>query len=634
MKTLALPLATLLAALSCACSSPVGGSSSPADFRPIASGDTLYVWSGGLDALLVDPKDEGVREALRHMGERMLELPEEMEDPEFPADALDLAAGGLLGPMSLSVGPAEGEAADAMPVRAQMNFQNATPEEARRRADRLTQVLSHYEMPSLGLDESLGLSKLDFGAFGVLHGVAREGRADTVVVAANGLDVRERDLGSLDLPAGVVPAAAFRLDYGSFSDLLEMFGGPEVAEAFSAAGMGDLVIQGGLGHGKDRSYAGLRTIGWVPMARASGSLPEGSIERGALALIPSDATVAVVARTDFGSILKSLSGATALGEEMSGMAEGVDPLVILRETTGLDLEKDVIANLGQTFGVYMSDSTGGGGFYSAVGFVRVKDEAALRAAMARLEGRLEDLAADEGLPGFAMRHVEHAGADITAITVSGWPIPVEPCWAIQDGWLLASASIQGLRAALDQVVRPQGDLLDNEGFRAEASGSLDDLVSLSYVDVPRFLRDGYPVAAMVGAMLSNGLASANEPERVPAGVVPGFAEFARGARPTVALGRLEGEDLVIRVQGDRSLLVQMAGMVGAMGPVPMLVAGLAISGSQSEEPQIFETNGEGGAMEEEPVIEVMEGEEEAVEDSVAPVTPEIPQTDPAPGDPK
>lgn len=573
----------LVAALCAACNSTGGGSqdsAAPENFRPIAGGDVLYAWSGGLDALLVDPKDAGVREALRQIGTRMAELPMEFGDPEIPGEELALASSLLLGPMSLSVGaPLEADP-DSIPVRAQLDFRGATPEEARARADALTKALAKAEMPSLGLDEATGLSVLDFGAVKALHGIAKSGRADTLVVSVNGLDFTPRDLGTLDLPADAVPAAAFRFDMKSLSEMVGMFGGPEAAGALDTFGGGNVVMQGAIGHTANRCHSSMRNIGWVPMARANGTLATGPIERAALELIPADATVAVIARSDLGSIAGMFESAADMGEEAMG---GLDPLAIVREMTGIDLERDLLDHLGETYGVYASDATGGGGLYSWVGFVSVRDEPALRDALGRLEGRLEDLAADQGLPGFTMRHSQHDGADITTMAVSGWPIPVEPSWAIRGGWLFASVSAQGVRAALDSAKGLHGSLVDEDRFEDEVSGSLDDLVSLAFVDVARFARDGYPVAAMLGAAISNGVSSAGEPDRAPVGIVPGFKEFLRGARATVALGRIEGDDLVVRSSGDRSLLVQGAGMVGAVGPFVGLVTGIAMAGALADD---------------------------------------------------
>ncbi len=344
-----------LALTTAACSSPggSGGTSGPsgyagsdaAAFRPVGSGDLLYVWSGGIDALMVDPKDAGLRDALHAASARMLELPEEMGEPEFPADAIEFALVEFLGPMSLRVTPTPDADDGAIPIRVQMQMRNASPEEARRRADQLTRVLSKFDIPSLGVDEADGLSKLDLGMVQAQHGIARAGRADTVVVAMNGLDTTDPELGTLDLPAGVAPAAAFRFDYAALADMIERFAGPDAVEPLRAAGMNDVVIQGGIGHGKDRAYMSLRTLDWVPMAKASHALPHGSIERAAFAAIPSDATAAMITRMDLGSILHAMEQVTEAGEGLSGMGDGLDPLALAREITGVDLEQDLIAHL-------------------------------------------------------------------------------------------------------------------------------------------------------------------------------------------------------------------------------------------------------------------------------------------------
>lgn len=580
--------AAFLAAVSSGCSSTSpssGGARVDVDeFRPIASGDTLYVWSAGLDAMLVDPKDAGVRDALRHMGERVLELPAEMGDPEFPADAIELGASCFLGPMSLSVGPTADGGAAGMPVRAQIDFKSSTPEEARRRADRLTAALSMVGAPSLGLDEATGLSVLDVSGFTVRHGVAREGRPDTLVIGSE-LDFRPRDLGTLDLPRGVVPVAAYRLDYGSLMEMASTFGGPEAAAAMESAGLGDVVIQGGMGHGDDRSYASVRTIDWVPLARENGSLPTGTIEREALARIPRDATMAMVVRTNFDAIARAVDMAMGAGSD-DGM-DASNPLAMVGELLGVDFETDLVANLGETVGVYTSDSTGGGGLWSGVAFMRVKDEAALRTALDRVAANVEDYAADQGFDALTLRRTQHAGAQITTLAFSGWPIPVEPSWTIRDGWFYAAASVQGLRAALDQAAEGGDDLLDNDAFMAQASGSLDDLVSLTFVDSARFARDGYPLATMIGSALSNSISSVAQPDRVPPGIVPGFADFTRGVRASVALGRIVGDDHLVLSQGDRSMLVQAATVVGALGPLPLFLVGAIAAGAEEEEAQAF-----------------------------------------------
>ncbi len=623
----------VLAVLAAGCSSTGGSGTGPSsaaarpEFRPIQGEHVLYVWSAGMDAWLVDPKDAGVRQALRQLDARLMELPAELEQPEFPADAITLAAQSFMGPMSLSIAPAEGDAAAQMPVSVMMQFRAPTADEARVRAEQLTQLLTDMEVPSLGIDEAFhGLAVVPLGPFDVHHGVARDGRADTLLVAANGLDLREVDLGTLDLPAGVTPVAAFKIDYGALSDLIETFAGPEAAEGLASMGLDQLVIQAGMGQGADRSFGSMRTLGWVSMARENGSLPSGSIERRALELVPQDATVAIVGRTSFDSVIDGIRQAAALQPAMDG---GDDPIAMVGEMLGIDLERDLFDNLGETYGFYLSDSTGGGGVFSAVAFLQVGNEAGLRSGLTRLEAHLTSMAVEQELPPMGVRHSMHGGADIATFAMQGLPIPIELSWTIHGGWFLAAASPQGLRAAIDQISEPDGSLLDNDRFRDEVRGSLDDLMSVSFLDVPRFVREGYPLAVMMGAALSNGLSSAAHPDRVPTGIVPSLRDLMRDAHATVALGRIEGDDLVITSQGDRSMLVQMAGIVGAMGPLPMLLGmGIAAGAASAQEEASVEAMFEG--MEEIPgtEIEIIEIEpEDPMTDDVFPVVPE-PQDDP------
>jgi hypothetical protein len=613
-----------------ACSSTSGSAPPRAAFRPIGGDETLLVWSAGMDAVLADPKDARLRDALQRMDARVLELPEALSEPDMPAEAVQLAVQGLLGPMSLRAGAATGEAAQRMPVWAQMTFRAPSADEARARAQRLVQVMSKLDVPSLGVDEAFhGLSVVPLGPVELHHGVARDGRPDTLVLAANGLRTDEPDLGTLDLPQGVAPVLAFKLDYRGLKQVLETFGGEEATQAFALTGMEDVVLQGGFGHGADRSYGALRTIGWVGSARTSGTLPSGRIPRAALERIPADATAATVSCSDLGGIAHLMRKAVTTEGAEAGLPPGTDPVEILREMTGFDLDRDLLDHLGETWGAYLSDSTGGGGLYSAVLFVQVTDEKGLRDALERFEGQIEEWGASMGQP-LSVRHWPHAKADVATFAIPGLPIPLELSWALQDGWLVAAASSQGIAAALDQAAGGRGSLLDHAGFRASASGPLDDLVSLTFLDVPRFVRDGYPLVAMSGAALGNGLTSQAAPDRVPPMVVPGLAELARGARATVALGRVEGEDLVVLSQGDRSFLVEAAGIAGAVGPLPMLVGAMAgaFTTTARAEPSVsFETNED---MEDDEAPPGMEIEVEGMEEAPAPADPSATEPKQAP----
>ena len=60
--------------------------------RPcVAQEQFITVHSGGLDGCLVSPKDEGLKRALRMLGDRIMELPEETGDHSMPAPVIRMA---------------------------------------------------------------------------------------------------------------------------------------------------------------------------------------------------------------------------------------------------------------------------------------------------------------------------------------------------------------------------------------------------------------------------------------------------------------------------------------------------------------------------------------------------------------
>jgi hypothetical protein len=228
-----------------------------------------------------------------------------------------------------------------------------------------------------------------------------------------------------------------------------------------------------------------------------------------------------------------------------------------------------------------------------------------------------------------VRTTQHAGIEISTFATLGLPVPVEVSWAVHQGWLSAGLSVQGVRAAIDHAVAGGDSILDNDRFRDAAPGPIDGNLTVTYVDVPRFPRDAYPLVVMFGAALSNGLVSTNAPDRVPPGIVPGFEAFTGRTHATVAFGRIEGDDMVVRSSSDRSILVQGAGLAVAVGPlVATLVAfgAVADDASEADAPEAFflenlEEPGEG--MEED--VHVQVETETQVAPSEQPITTEDPK---------
>jgi general secretion pathway protein G len=143
------------------------------------------------------------------------------------------------------------------------------------------------------------------------------------------------------------------------------------------------------------------------------------------------------------------------------------------------------------------------------------------------------------------------------------PVPLSPCLALARGHLFLAATPQALAAALDAA--GDGPARHSSWIERVASadlGSLDDLQSLLYLDAPRFARGGYGATNALGAMLANGVRSPSDPAREAGWVWPPYRELLAGARPTVSLARIRGDDLVTLTGADRAATLQLAAFSG------------------------------------------------------------------------
>jgi general secretion pathway protein G len=286
--------------------------------------------------------------------------------------------------------------------------------------------------------------------------------------------------------------------------------------------------------------------------------------------IPPDATFVSLSRTEPEMLLRYVERSGENGEEL---------LDKLYDVLGIDLGPDLLEPLGQTFGLYLSDSTGGGGLTSAVAFAAADDEERLAATLAKLAARLNDAARDELQGRVRARAFERGGAHGYELDIPGLPVPLGPCVALADGQLLLAATPQALDGALRRASgSPHAAETAASWLRhlaPERVGALDGLQSLTYVDTERFAREGYGLAALASAAVANGIRSPQDPTRDPGPVMPPFAELFAGVQPTVLLARVVGEDLVTTGSMDRSLLVHLA---ATLGWSPVILSGAAAAG--------------------------------------------------------
>ena len=187
------------------------------------AGDALLVYSGGLERIMVDAKDQGLVKALRLVNDRVGELPAELENPMIPVPIIQLAYDLLTNQALLRAGIIEDADPQAgPPFYAQINFMRDA-DGAQTLADRFAQMMQMVPMPSMQSEVADGFSEIDLGGVPLYYGPSLEdGQPPAVIVALNQLDSQMPEKPELGLPDGVLPSAMLMFDAAAVGPLAEM----------------------------------------------------------------------------------------------------------------------------------------------------------------------------------------------------------------------------------------------------------------------------------------------------------------------------------------------------------------------------------------------------------------------------
>jgi hypothetical protein len=90
-------------------------------------------------------------------------------------------------------------------------------------------------------------------------------------------------------------------------------------------------------------------------------------------------------------------------------------------------------------------------------------------------------------------------------------------------------------------------------------------IYVGFLDTPRLARSGYGLAQLACSALANGVRSPTDPERDPGPILPPFNALMNGAKASVSIYRLDGDDMVGTFQSDRSFMVNLCGGLGLIG---------------------------------------------------------------------
>jgi prepilin-type processing-associated H-X9-DG protein len=209
-----------------------------------------------------------------------------------------------------------------------------------------------------------------------------------------------------------------------------------------------------------------------------------------LKMAPRSSSWVAASRLDLAKLLADVRNTVArLQPEAARNVEEVIGQV--NQAVGMDLQKDVLASLGDQWLAFNSDQTGHGLLGMSVANP-LRDAAKLEKALISLEKQANAAMAkeaEEDGPTLAFETTK-----IGDLTVHYFAVPaVAPCWAIKNNTLYVALFPQILAAATEQSPGAGESILASDGFNAARKrlGVAANAISLSYMDLPRLAPRGY-----------------------------------------------------------------------------------------------------------------------------------------------
>lgn len=582
IRPLSFARGAVLISVACVGAASLAQDAAPAE-RPQ---NTIFAFEKeGLGALMVDPRDAALRRALEMLPARVAELPEENPDlAEAPKSILDLVAHAIIGRLFVGVTDRGNDPQTGAPGLG-LSLAVGMPDEARAQAVRdeiaeLIQMESGLEVtPS---DSVRGMSDVQTPA-GTIRFGPRKNAAGQWSMGLLAGDLPDPEAAGAALPSlegAGGPWMRMRLDLPAAQQWTTMFAGlasmqaPQVGAMLQRRGLVGpeaIAVDVVVAQSPDALRARTTVHRAAKYARTIGAA-DLRLSAEHLAVIPADAMFAAAQTFDLAGIwseIESLAKSTP---------EGSEALARFAEVTGLDMRTDVIDAFGNALALYTSDSTGGGGLFSAVAVVAVRDRAAIVTLFERLATFANEALEAEMPAGYVrFSHTSADGVDRLTLKFPGLPIPFESTMAVTDRWLVAGLTPQAVDGALAQCAgKGKGSLRDNASFKAVLPQMPEDLVQMMFIDSPRAIAKGYPWMSALTSAVSNAMRSPIGADREPGNLLPPYAEIASNVRPILETARWDGDNMVQVWSADRSMLVNGCAVAGIYGEiVSMLVPAIA-----------------------------------------------------------
>ncbi len=554
----------------------------------LESGTILEAHSAGLDAIMPDDRDAGLRRALMLMGPRLARLQQDFQylpdAPDLPPVLPELVWNALMSPMSLSLGidvPANGPPQPRVQFVAGGDDGATSAQSLNAMAERFVgMMMGGGDLPPQG---EMGLRTISMPN-GALHfGLGAVDGRERFVVSFGRFDGTEPEAIRANLDDGLTPVAGARLDLAPISGMLgaqiaSMPDGEAVAgllETFGLIGEDPISIECGAAFDGTRAHVSTRMANAMRIAGAMGIDDDISFDPASARSIPADVSSAA------GGVV-SVDWILPLIDRLRTQDPGIpDIRAEIQTQIGIDIKTQLLDPLGTDWTVHLSSSTGGG-LLSTVFTMELDDPGVFADTHAQLVGMANGILGEMAEGWVQVRQWTTPGGDTCASLIApGLPIPVEPVWGIKDDRLVVAASRQALIETFELIGGGDGSLAEHPRVRAILQDDPASLLGFSFADSQWMIRKGYPTA-MLGATALGGMVRDRENPEADAGVImPPMQSLLADAQPTLSQWRRQGADMVMHTEAEASWVSNIAVAVGASSGytglyMPAMLAGILL----------------------------------------------------------
>lgn len=535
--------------------------------QPVA----LTLYSAGIEANLPSPKDAFLLEQLTMLGQRFGEFPQQFgEEDEFPINSIQIndITTLLMAPMSLKLSFGATPISDEPKPIVSFTARPTDQRVAERLAWTVRNQVSRRQIPAT---QTSGLTRIEHDELGLII-LGQRGR-NFVAVMNSEFDNVPIIPEVPGLPEGIEPALAFKFEPAHLADFFNEMVIPDspdpdlvrdFLEQIGMIGENTITIEGTLGYTEDRMLGVYRERGSARIAEPFGFPTSLTLGDDILKAIPADATSVFATVFNLEAMYDLLM---SYAERFDGRRPPIEEWV--RDFTGIDLNEDYFPAIGRRLAIYQAPSTGGGSLASTVAIVEIGDADAMRRLLSKfaefVEQKLTPLA--RNTVRFAPWKLD-SGHDAWSLSFPGVPAPIEPCWMIYaDKWVVKAATPSALIAAVEHLRdRNAPSFATNPHLLAESGSKPSEAIFVQYLDTAFYAQRGYGLTSIAATALSNFTRSTIDPEaRIPTARIPTYNALLADLRPSIAVAKWEGDDLVTTMTADRSSTAQLAAILGNAG---------------------------------------------------------------------